>query len=103
MNAMVMEREPPGAVITDPEGQFVRNYNRANFMFKHELARNPHALELGDVDEAIFATIDFACARRARGAGDRQLDRRIGRKQRIDECRLARTRRRGDDQQIALM
>ena len=27
--------------VADPEGQFRRNYNRVNFMFKHELAGNP--------------------------------------------------------------
>ena len=42
MNAISIEREPsslPG--VTDHEGQFRRNYNRVNFMFKHELAGNP--------------------------------------------------------------
>lgn len=27
--------------VADPDGQFARNYNRVNFMFKHELAGNP--------------------------------------------------------------
>ncbi len=42
MNAMLVE---PGAAhsppVSDPEGRFRRDYNRANFMFKHELAGHP--------------------------------------------------------------
>ena len=42
MNATPMARAPDRLVtVTDPGGQFQRNYNRANFMFKHELAGNP--------------------------------------------------------------
>ncbi len=42
MNAISIESEqssPP--VVADHDGQFRRNYNRVNFMFKHELAGNP--------------------------------------------------------------
>lgn len=42
MNAMTMEHRAGRLVtVTDPEGDFRRNYNRANFMFKHELSGNP--------------------------------------------------------------
>src|SRR5882757_6464645 len=42
MNAISIEREPSSPpVVADQEGQFRRNYNRVNFMFKHELAGNP--------------------------------------------------------------
>jgi len=42
MNAISIEREPsPPPAVADHEGQFRRNYNRVNFMFKHELAGNP--------------------------------------------------------------
>jgi mannose-6-phosphate isomerase-like protein (cupin superfamily) len=42
MNAVSIERAPERLVtVTDPQGQFRRNYNRANFMFKHELTGNP--------------------------------------------------------------
>jgi hypothetical protein len=42
MNAISIEREPSSPpAVADHEGQFPRNYNRVNFMFKHELAGNP--------------------------------------------------------------
>ena len=41
MSAMPAEALHPGATVRDPSGQFRRDYNRANFMFKHELAGNP--------------------------------------------------------------
>ena len=42
MKAISIEREPSAPpVVADPEGQFRRNYNRMNFMFKHELAGIP--------------------------------------------------------------
>jgi hypothetical protein len=42
MNAMTIEHEPRRLVtVRDPEGKFRRNYNRADFMFKHELSGNP--------------------------------------------------------------
>jgi hypothetical protein len=42
MGAMSIEPKPECLVmVTDPEGQFRRNYNRANFMFQHELRGNP--------------------------------------------------------------
>jgi hypothetical protein len=42
MNALTSEHGPRRLVtVTDPEGKFRRNYNRANFMFKHELSGNP--------------------------------------------------------------
>jgi hypothetical protein len=42
MNAMTLEHEPRRLVtVSDPEGKFRQNYNRENFMFKHELSGNP--------------------------------------------------------------
>ncbi len=42
MNAMTIGEDTRRLVtVTDPEGKFRRNYNRENFMFKHELSGNP--------------------------------------------------------------
>jgi hypothetical protein len=42
MSAVSIEHTPSRLVtVTDPAGQFRRNYNHANFMFKHELKGNP--------------------------------------------------------------
>jgi hypothetical protein len=42
MNAISIDHQSGRPLtVADPEGQFRRNYNRVNFMFKHELAGNP--------------------------------------------------------------
>ena len=42
MNAQSIEPLACGPVtVADPDGEFLRNYNRANFMFRHELAGHP--------------------------------------------------------------
>jgi hypothetical protein len=42
MNAISVESmSRSGATVVDADGQFRRNYNRRNFMFRHELAGNP--------------------------------------------------------------
>jgi hypothetical protein len=42
MNAMTIEHEPRRLLtVSDPDGTFRKNYNRKDFMFKHELTGNP--------------------------------------------------------------
>ncbi|HLZ96831.1 MAG TPA: hypothetical protein VKP66_02730 [Steroidobacteraceae bacterium] len=41
MNALTIEPLSRPATVADPGGDFLRNYNRANFMFRHELAGHP--------------------------------------------------------------
>jgi mannose-6-phosphate isomerase-like protein (cupin superfamily) len=51
MNAMMLDREPrPLVTVTDPQGRFRQDYNRDNFMFKHELSGHP-LFELGSLVE----------------------------------------------------
>src|SRR2546427_8779288 len=64
-----------------------------------KLAAAAHGEERRVVDEMVVDAILLARARRSRGVRDGELEARVLAHQRVDQRRLARPRRRGDDEQ----
>src|SRR5207342_325594 len=66
-----------------------------------EIAGGDHALEFVLADEVVVLRVALAGTRRARRVGNRQCDARRGGEHRVHQARLARTRGRRDDEQLA--
>src|SRR5206468_483046 len=64
-----------------------------------KLAAAAHGEERRVVDEMVVDAVLLAWARRSRGVRDGELEARVFPHQRVDQRRLARPRRRGDDEQ----
>src|SRR5439155_449231 len=64
-----------------------------------KLAAAAHGEERRVVDEMVVDAVLLARARRSRGVRDGELEARVFPHQRVDQRRLARPRRRGDDEQ----
>src|SRR5690606_6605040 len=63
-----------------------------------EVAGRHHPLEFGRADEVVVLVVALARARRARGEGNGQADVGVARQAGVDDARLARARRRRDDE-----
>jgi hypothetical protein len=63
-----------------------------------EIADADHAPEFRCIDEVVVLAVALARPGTARGERDRQAQRRVAREHGIDDARLARARRRRDDE-----